>query len=142
MVIPHCINYNLDQHQPAVVKSNQAIEKQTADNFYGWETELKPPGPILKVSFYQSKFRKVFGNFLKFYFSCYKSKRTRLMRDFEFLPISPVRGFWSVRQKRLMCIMFNFRRNQSQFWSLVTVKPSTDFKFELGFVIIWRRPWL
>ena len=49
MVIPHCINYNLDQHQPAVVKSNQAIEKQTADNFYGWETELKPPGPILKV---------------------------------------------------------------------------------------------
>jgi len=48
MFIPHCINYNMDQHQPAVVKSNHAVERQTADNFYGWETEIKPPGPQLK----------------------------------------------------------------------------------------------
>ena len=51
MFIPHCINYNMDQHQPAVVKSNHAVERQTADNFYGWETEIKPPGPQLKVRY-------------------------------------------------------------------------------------------
>ena len=54
MFIPHCINYNMDQHQPAVVKSNHAVERQTADNFYGWETEIKPPGPQLKVHYFNN----------------------------------------------------------------------------------------
>jgi len=50
LYIPHCINYNLESVTPAVSRSNLASERITSDNFYGWEIEVKPPGPQLKVS--------------------------------------------------------------------------------------------
>ena len=49
LAIPHCINYNLEPINPAVIKNNLSNERITPDNFYGWEIEVKPPGPQLKV---------------------------------------------------------------------------------------------
>jgi len=49
LAIPHCINYNLEPINPAVIKNNLSNERITPDNFYGWEIEVKPPGPQLKL---------------------------------------------------------------------------------------------
>lgn len=54
LAIPHCINYNLEPINPAVIKNNLSNERITPDNFYGWEIEVKPPGPQLKVCHYQN----------------------------------------------------------------------------------------
>lgn len=47
--IPHCINYHIEHNLNPVVNSNTGVERQTPDNFYGWETEIKPAGPTLKL---------------------------------------------------------------------------------------------
>ena len=54
LAIPHCINYNLEPINPAVIKNNLSNERITPDNFYGWEIEVKPPGPQLKVCHHQN----------------------------------------------------------------------------------------